>query len=188
MVCEICGKNVPNQNLKRHILSHKKEVPCLMCGKIVKSGNKFCSHSCSAKFNNSGVARNWNGPKYCKKCKAEIKGQNKLFCSNECKKSFRLESNILKMKGMIDIPPSSVRKTIMAIREHKCNICGLTSWNGVDIPLVVDHINGNSSDNTVENLRLICPNCDAQTPTYKSKNRGSGRHYRRERYKLGKSY
>jgi hypothetical protein len=40
----------------------------------------------------------------------------------------------------------------------------------------------------LDNLRLICPNCHAQTQTYKNKNKGRGRHYRRERYAKGKSY
>jgi 5-methylcytosine-specific restriction endonuclease McrA len=39
------------------------------------------------------------------------------------------------------------------------------------IPLELDHINGNNGDNRLENLRLLCPNCHALTPTYRSKRR-----------------
>lgn len=53
---------------------------------------------------------------------------------------------------------------------------------------VLDHVNGDPTDNRRENLRLICPNCDSQLPTYKSRNRGRGRHFRRERYARGQSY
>lgn len=52
----------------------------------------------------------------------------------------------------------------------------------------MDHIDGNSENNDLDNLRLICCNCDAQTSTYKAKNIGKGRHYRRQRYAEGKSY
>jgi hypothetical protein len=52
-----------------------------------------------------------------------------------------------------------------------CTICGLFEWQGLSIPLEIDHINGIRTDESESNLRVICCNCHAQTPTYKSKNR-----------------
>lgn len=54
--------------------------------------------------------------------------------------------------------------------EHECSICKLREWNSKPIPLEIDHINGEHYDNRIDNLRFICPNCHAQTDTYKGKN------------------
>ncbi len=55
-------------------------------------------------------------------------------------------------------------------KEHKCELCGITEWNGRPAPIELDHINGNREDNHLENLRILCPNCHAQTDTYRGKN------------------
>jgi hypothetical protein len=56
------------------------------------------------------------------------------------------------------------------LKEKKCECCGITQWNGKPAPLELDHINGINTDNRIENLRILCPNCHAQTDTYRGKN------------------
>jgi len=53
------------------------------------------------------------------------------------------------------------------IKEEKCEACGIGDiWDGMPLVLQLDHINGNSKDNRIENLRILCPNCHSQTNTY----------------------
>ena len=55
--------------------------------------------------------------------------------------------------------------------EYKCSICGqLPFWNNNEMSLILDHIDGDNHNNTFENLRWVCPNCNYQLATTGSKN------------------
>ena len=63
---------------------------------------------------------------------------------------------------------------------HHCEKCGLESWQGQQIPLEIHHINGINTDNRLENLQLLCPNCHALTNNYRGRARLSARSERND--------
>lgn len=72
---------------------------------------------------------------------------------------------------------NKLRKRILkeGIKPHKCECCNFSEWNNKPIPLELSHKNGDNSDHTLENLELLCPNCHAQTDTYRGKNWGKAK-------------
>jgi hypothetical protein len=72
------------------------------------------------------------------------------------------------------VNPTVIKKIVITknLLIYKCAICGIDPmWNGAELRLQMDHINGIRTDNRLENLRMLCPNCHSQTDTYCSKNR-----------------
>lgn len=72
------------------------------------------------------------------------------------------------------VTSSSLRRRLIdeGLKQHRCETCLRIEWNGQPIPLELDHIDGDRTNNLFENLRLLCPNCHAQTPTYRGRNIG----------------
>lgn len=80
-----------------------------------------------------------------------------------------------------------MKEYLIIKRGNVCEICNTSKWNKEDVPLVCDHIDGNSLNSDITNFRLVCANCNAQLSTTGSRNRGQGRRYDIERYHRIKS-
>lgn len=59
----------------------------------------------------------------------------------------------------------------MGLKENKCEKCGTSEWQGKPLICELHHINGDSTDNRIENLIILCPNCHSQTDNFRSRNR-----------------
>ena len=108
----------------------------------------------------------------CPGCGVDFAGcRPKVYCSNACQQSHRrrllleawLDTGVC---GRTSYQGHYIRDYLFEQQRGRCSICGFADkWNGVTLTLIIDHIDGNASDNHRENLRLICPNCDSQLPT-----------------------
>lgn len=134
------------------------------------------------------------GMRQCKVCNKELlKRSSKIYCSNKCQ---GLERRQEKNKA-IEENPNNKSIGQQAIRKYLINKCGAKcmecGWDKVNkttnlCPIELEHIDGNSKNNNLNNLKLLCPNCHSLTSTYKALNKGNGRHKRKIRYQEGKSY
>lgn len=75
-------------------------------------------------------------------------------------------------KGNHTAPASRIKKHLIkaGYKEDYCEGCGITEWNNKPISLPLHHIDGNSKNNQLDNLEILCPNCHVQTDNYGSKN------------------
>lgn len=64
---------------------------------------------------------------------------------------------------------TDIKKHLIKHRGYLCEHCKLSSWMGVPIPLELEHINGDRTNNTLSNLKLLCCNCHALTPTWRGR-------------------
>ena len=124
-----------------------------------------------------------------------VKRHQKRFCSLICQRASERRAKVERWLATGDAPyvgqkPGHyIRQYVLEQQAGRCALCSCESrWNDAPLTFVLDHVDGDASNNARDNLRLVCPNCDSQLPTFKARNRGNGRAWRRQRYADGKSY
>ncbi len=180
------------------------EKKCAQCEinyySLPSEKRKFCSQSCSAIYNNK-LRVNENSQDSIKKvekplnkclsCKINLAKYKNKFCSQDCFIKFK-QNQIFEtiLSGDLHQSQRQYKKYLIKLYGEKCMECGWCEINKYTnkIPIEIEHIDGNSTNNDLSNLKLLCPNCHSLTPTYKGANKGNGRFKRKERYKNGKSF
>lgn len=167
----------------------RKEISCKECNtKFLGNEERlFCSKNCSATHNNRIVKR--KSRNLCKNCGKECTKRLSLYCDNTCQQEFRYNKFVEDwLSGKDDGVRSNGIATCKMIKKYlirtfgdKCSKCG---WNEVHeitgkVPVQLDHKDGNSENNSRDNIRLLCPSCHSLTPTFGNLNRGKGRKNRR---------
>ena len=128
-------------------MPRKPRTNCLVCGKeTARPGYKYCSNLCQGEHQYRLCVQRWKEGK----------------------------ATGLQTTGIVSKP---IKRYLRRKFGNECSICGWSKINAATgvVPLVADHIDGNWRNNTEENLRLLCPNCDSLTPTFSALNKGNGR-------------
>ncbi len=119
----------------------------------------------------------------CLNCEADILFKSysnaHKYCNNGCAVEHREKQRLIKDLPLFNEGKIKYRgrlKTLLTETQgYKCACCGISEWQGKEIVLQVDHINGDATNDMPNNLRLLCPNCHTQTDTFAGKNKGNGR-------------
>lgn len=135
----------------------------------------------------------------CLSCKTLLKPYQRKYCSNKCQSNYQYIAYIKRWQiGLerggndFNISPH-IKRYLLEKYNSECTICGWNKKNPTtgNVPVEVEHIDGNWKNNKEENLTLLCPNCHSLTPTFRGLNRGKGRHtnlIKNHKVTFGKTY
>lgn len=175
-------------------------MKCLNCNKeiVPREGQrladvkrkKFCNSSCAATYNNKAFPKKQAAEYNCLNCGSKLNRKGK-YCNNNCQMEYQYKTYIDDWKNGLETGlsgeyqiSSHIKKYLYNKYNNKCCKCGWSKTNPYtgNIPLEIEHIDGNYQNNHEGNLELLCPNCHSLTKTYKGANRGHGRASRNKYY------
>ena len=149
------------------------------------SKHNFCNHSCSAKFTNQIKPKRIKQIKECLNCKKILSNRQIRYCSIQCQANHEYSVYIDNWKKELELGyvgktkqlTKAIRKYMLIKNNNTCQECGWNKLHPIDNkPLVeIDHIDGDASNCTEANLRVLCPNCHSMTPTFRARNKNSSR-------------
>jgi hypothetical protein len=125
----------------------------------------------------------------CIECNTKLKNKAKKFCNTTCQSTNNHKEYIKRwLNGEEDGSAGEgsisthIRKWLFEKNDSKCQKCGWAEVHSITgkIPLTINHISGDWSNNHPDNIELICPNCHSLTINYGSLNKGKGRPKRRK--------
>jgi predicted nucleic acid-binding Zn ribbon protein len=188
--CDRCGKEFYREayqlrRRKHHYCCFSCAFPpvitgkeCLNCGELLtkKYQKKFCSSNCSATYSN----KNRRIKSYCLICGILLPKKTMKYCSRGCFNISQKRGTITKfINGELtdgSVRSDTIRQYIIETQNGKCAICGCQPYhNNNPLVFIVDHIDGNITNNFPNNIRAICPNCNSQTDTFTGRNVGKNK-------------
>lgn len=157
---------------------------CLQDNSKTYGSGRFCSKKCASAFStkakrreiNEAVSRKLTGrvstaptrtPEQLAKWSAVI---NTPEMKKRAGEALSRNSKIRILNAQFDaLSPIQKRKRVILEQKNTCISCGLNEWLGKPITLELEHIDGNTRNNDRDNIKALCPNCHAQTPTWRKK-------------------